>query len=114
MERDVRKMQQEERFGSGPWTLPRVRPAINSAVRCEPTIDSVFERCVAEAFLAMSAPLQAAPWAIHQARLNSRRALRPACFRNRGFNNDRSLADRPLWRACYPLRHLGDPLRSLR
>src|SRR5216684_1556987 len=33
MERDVRKMQQEERFGSGPWTLPRVRPAINSAGR---------------------------------------------------------------------------------
>jgi hypothetical protein len=33
MERDVRKMQQEERFGRGPWTLPRVRPAINSAGR---------------------------------------------------------------------------------
>jgi hypothetical protein len=26
-------MQQEERFGAGPWTLPRVRPAINSAGR---------------------------------------------------------------------------------
>ena len=33
MERDVRKMQQEGRFGAGPWTLPRVRPAINSAGR---------------------------------------------------------------------------------
>src|SRR6516164_6156433 len=33
MERDVRKMQQEERFGAGPWTLPRIRPAINSAGR---------------------------------------------------------------------------------
>jgi len=33
MERDVRKMQQEGRFGVGPWTLPRVRPAINSAGR---------------------------------------------------------------------------------
>src|SRR5215472_5343161 len=29
MERDVRKMQQEERFGAGPWTLPKVRSAIN-------------------------------------------------------------------------------------
>src|SRR6516164_6025373 len=29
MERDVRKMQQEERFGAGPWTLPKVPPAIN-------------------------------------------------------------------------------------
>jgi hypothetical protein len=33
MERDVRKMQQEERFGAGPWTLPRVKPAINSVGR---------------------------------------------------------------------------------
>src|SRR5215472_14910210 len=33
MERDVRKMEQEERFGAGPWTLPRIRPAINSAGR---------------------------------------------------------------------------------
>jgi hypothetical protein len=34
MERDVRTMQQpEETFGQGPWTLPRVRPAINSAGR---------------------------------------------------------------------------------
>jgi len=33
MERDVRKMQQEEKFGKGPWTLPKVSPAINSAGR---------------------------------------------------------------------------------
>src|SRR5258708_411682 len=33
MDRDVRKMQREDQFGSGPWTLPRVRPAINSAGR---------------------------------------------------------------------------------
>ena len=33
MERDVRKMQQEERFGAGPWNLPRVRRTINNAGR---------------------------------------------------------------------------------
>src|SRR5262249_20556622 len=29
MERDVRKMQREDQFGSGPYTLPKVSPAIN-------------------------------------------------------------------------------------
>ena len=29
MERDVRKMQREDQFGSGPYTLPKVRRAIN-------------------------------------------------------------------------------------
>jgi hypothetical protein len=33
MERDVRKMDREPRFGSGPWTLPRVNPAINAGGR---------------------------------------------------------------------------------
>ena len=33
MERDVRKMQQEEQFGAGPWTLPRVPRTINNAGR---------------------------------------------------------------------------------
>jgi hypothetical protein len=31
MERDVRKMQREDRFGPGPYTLPRVNPTINPA-----------------------------------------------------------------------------------
>jgi len=31
MERDVRKMQREDQFGAGPWTLPKVRPTINPA-----------------------------------------------------------------------------------
>src|SRR5260370_41854638 len=29
MDRDVRKMQREDQFGSGPYTLPKVRSAIN-------------------------------------------------------------------------------------
>ena len=33
MERDVRKMERPEQFGAGPWTLPKVRPAINTAGR---------------------------------------------------------------------------------
>src|SRR5256886_16427780 len=33
MERDVRKMQQEERFGAGPWTRPRGKPGINRVGR---------------------------------------------------------------------------------
>src|SRR5215831_12629169 len=33
MERDVRKMERPQQFGAGPWTLPKVRPAINSARR---------------------------------------------------------------------------------
>jgi hypothetical protein len=33
MERDVRKMDREPRFGAGPWTLPRVNPAINAGGR---------------------------------------------------------------------------------
>ena len=34
MERDVRKMEpREARFGAGPWTLPRVNPAINAGGR---------------------------------------------------------------------------------
>src|SRR5258708_1996559 len=33
MERDVRKMQREDQFGAGPYTLPRVSPAINPAGR---------------------------------------------------------------------------------
>src|SRR5260221_584072 len=31
MDRDVRKMQREDQFGSGPYTLPQVSPAINPA-----------------------------------------------------------------------------------
>jgi hypothetical protein len=31
MERDVRKMQREDQFGTGPYTLPKVSPAINPA-----------------------------------------------------------------------------------
>src|SRR5499427_6282283 len=31
MERDVRKMQREDQFGTGPYTLPNVSPAINPA-----------------------------------------------------------------------------------
>ena len=42
--------------------------------------------------------------------LSDGRAVRPACFVNRGFNNDCSLADRPLRRARHPLRRLGDPV----
>ena len=33
MERDVRKMERPQQFGAGPWTLPKVRPAINTARR---------------------------------------------------------------------------------
>ncbi len=33
MERDVRKMERPQNFGAGPWTLPKVRPAINTAGR---------------------------------------------------------------------------------
>jgi hypothetical protein len=33
MERDVRKMERQLQFGAGPWTLPKVSPAINSAGR---------------------------------------------------------------------------------
>ncbi|HEY3145325.1 MAG TPA: hypothetical protein VGJ75_03195, partial [Dongiaceae bacterium] len=34
MERDVRKMERQPAgFGTGPWTLPKVNPAINSAGR---------------------------------------------------------------------------------
>jgi hypothetical protein len=33
MGRDVRKMQREDQFGAGPYTLPKVRPAINTAGR---------------------------------------------------------------------------------
>jgi hypothetical protein len=34
MERDVRKMERQPAgFGVGPWTLPKVNPAINSAGR---------------------------------------------------------------------------------
>jgi hypothetical protein len=33
MERDVRKMERPQQFGAGPWTLPKVRPAINTAGR---------------------------------------------------------------------------------
>jgi hypothetical protein len=29
----VRKMERPEQFGAGPWTLPKVRPAINTAGR---------------------------------------------------------------------------------
>jgi hypothetical protein len=31
MERDVRKMQRDDQFGAGPYTLPKVSPAINPA-----------------------------------------------------------------------------------
>src|SRR5258706_378010 len=31
MERDVRKMERDDQFGSGPYTLPKVSPAINPA-----------------------------------------------------------------------------------
>ena len=33
MERDVRKMERPQNFGAGSWTLPKVRPAINTAGR---------------------------------------------------------------------------------
>src|SRR5215467_12209653 len=33
MERDVRKMDRQAQFGAGPWTLPRVNPAINAGGR---------------------------------------------------------------------------------
>ena len=33
MERDVRKMDRGPQFGAGPWTLPRVNPAINAGGR---------------------------------------------------------------------------------
>jgi hypothetical protein len=34
MERDVRKMDNRQpQFGAGPWSLPRVNPAINAAGR---------------------------------------------------------------------------------
>src|SRR5262249_11410662 len=35
MERDVRKMERPQHFGAGPWTLPRVRSAINTGGRGE-------------------------------------------------------------------------------
>jgi hypothetical protein len=33
MERDVRKMDRGPQFGAGPWTLPKVNPAINAGGR---------------------------------------------------------------------------------
>src|SRR5262244_2649016 len=33
MERDVRKMERPQQFGAGPWTLPKVRSAINEEAR---------------------------------------------------------------------------------
>src|SRR5438034_801824 len=33
MERDVRKMERQPQFGTAPWSLPKVNPAINSAGR---------------------------------------------------------------------------------
>ncbi len=36
MERDVRKMEREDQFGPGPYTLPRVNPTINPQRGREP------------------------------------------------------------------------------
>ena len=33
MERDVRKMERQPQFGTTPWSLPKVSPAINSSGR---------------------------------------------------------------------------------
>jgi hypothetical protein len=41
MERDVRKMERLQQFGAGPWTLPRVRSAINEEARANDSAQRV-------------------------------------------------------------------------
>src|SRR5215831_17753939 len=63
---------------SGPPSTP---PGAENPIKA-----GIFERCVAGPFLAMSAPLQAAPWATHQAWLKRRPGSSPGLLRQPGVS----------------------------